>query len=94
MSGEILVGDVNRDTATEGQRKSDVDDKNGQPQSGSATCATRMRREKTSLTINGKERPLEPSMAVIAEFKRGSRRIIDHLLSLMKAYQQGSFTGR
>jgi len=94
-----MVG-VSRDTVTEDQRKPDddgrqpPDDKNGHPQSGSPAYAARLQPDKTSLFVDGEERPLEPSMAVTAEIETWSRRIIDIVLSPLRAYRQKIFKHR
>ncbi|UIJ81821.1 HlyD family type I secretion periplasmic adaptor subunit [Rhizobium leguminosarum] len=48
----------------------------------------------TSMKIDGKTEPLKPGMAVTAEIKTGSRRIIQYLLSPLRQYAQDAITER
>jgi hemolysin D len=50
--------------------------------------------DRTSLLVDGREQPIGPGMAITAEIKTGSRRIIDYLLSPLREYAADSFGER
>jgi hemolysin D len=47
-----------------------------------------------SMMVDGRNEPLGPGMAVTAEIKTGSRRIIDYLLSPLRQYAQEALRER
>ncbi|NGX96022.1 MAG: HlyD family efflux transporter periplasmic adaptor subunit, partial [Candidatus Afipia apatlaquensis] len=51
------------------------------------TFAARIALDRTQMQVDGKSIPLSPGMAVIAEIKTGSRRIISYLLSPLARYR-------
>ena len=55
---------------------------------GSPSYVARVALDRTSLNIEGEERVLGPGMAVTAEIKTGSRRILSYLLSPLRHYAQ------
>jgi hemolysin D len=83
---------VSRDTVTDDQRKPDRPDerdrtgKGDSDNSGSPSYVARVALERTSLNVDGEERTLGPGMAVTAEIKTGSRRILSYLLSPLRQY--------
>ena len=56
--------------------------------SGSPSYVARVALDRTSFIIDGEERVLGPGMAVTAEIKTGSRRILSYLLSPLRRYAQ------
>lgn len=48
----------------------------------------------SSMKVDGKMEPLKPGMAVTAEIKTGSRRIIQYLLSPLRQYAEDSIKER
>jgi hemolysin D len=46
--------------------------------------------EQTAMSIDGRQVPIEPGMAVTVEVKMGERRVIEFLLSPLLRYQQES----
>ena len=83
---------LSRDTVTEDQRKPDRPDerdrtgKGDADNSGSPSYVARVALERTSLSVDGEARTLGPGMAVTAEIKTGSRRILSYLLSPLRQY--------
>jgi hemolysin D len=88
------VESLSRDTVTEDRRKSQdqqaiAGERPGQDSEAAGTPAyiARIRLDRTSLMVDGKEETLGPGMAVTAEIKTGRRRVIDYLLSPLKQYR-------
>jgi hemolysin D len=54
----------------------------------------RLRMEKSTMIVDGKEVNLSPGMAVTAEVKTGKRRLIEYILSPLKKYAQESVRER
>ena len=82
IRGKVLA--VSRDAVAPSDRRSD----DGTPDAPSATATpasptytARISLDKSSMVVEGVERPLQPGMAVTAEVKTGRRTIIDYLLS-------------
>jgi hemolysin D len=88
-----VVG-LSHDAVTDDQRKPDRPDerdrtgKGGSDNSGSPSYVARVALNRTSLEVDGEERVLGPGMAVTAEIKTGSRRILSYLLSPLRHYAQ------
>jgi hemolysin D len=85
-----VVG-LSRDAVTEDQRKSDRPDERDRAGkdddgTGSPAYVARVALDRTSLEVDGKEQQLGPGMAVTAEIKTGSRRILSYLLSPLRQY--------
>ena len=58
-----------------------------EPKTQELTYAARIALDRTQMQIDGKLLPLSPGMAVTAEIKTGSRRIISYLLSPLARYR-------
>jgi hemolysin D len=85
------VIDVSHDVVTDDQRKPDRagETETGKDQTGgSPAYVARVALDRTSLMVEGQDQPLGPGMAVTAEIKTGSRRILDYLLSPIREYAQ------
>ncbi|OCI90921.1 hypothetical protein A6U85_25435 [Agrobacterium sp. 13-626] len=65
-----------------------------QAASGSPTYTARVALEGSSMKVDGKMEPLRPGMAVTAEIKTGSRRIVQYLLSPVRQYAEDSIRER
>ncbi len=90
----MVIG-LSRDAVTEDQRRPDRPDERDKPSgtkdsdnTGSPSYVARVQLDRTNLMVEGEEQPLGPGMAVTAEIKTGSRRIIDYLLSPLRKYAQ------
>ena len=85
---------LSHDAVTEDQRKPDRPDerdqtgKNDGDTTGSPSYVARAALDRTGLIVDGEERVLGPGMAVTAEIKTGSRRILSYLLSPLRRYSQ------
>lgn len=83
---EGKVVDVSRDTVDADPRPSDEEAARAPaaslvPQAASPAYVARIALARTSLRVDGKERPLRPGMSVTAEIRTGSRTIADYLFS-------------
>ncbi len=58
-----------------------------EPKNQELTYAARIALDRTQMQIDNKLIPLSPGMAVTAEIKTGSRRIISYLLSPLARYR-------
>ena len=65
-----------------------------EPKGQQLVYAARIGLERTQMQIEGKLVDLTPGMAVTAEIKTGSRRVIEYLLSPLLRYKQESLRER
>jgi len=65
-----------------------------EPQGQELVYAARIALDNTKMNIDGKLVSLSPGMAVTAEIKTGSRRVIEYLLSPLLRYRQESLRER
>jgi hemolysin D len=65
-----------------------------QAASGSPTYTARVALDGSRMKVDGKMEPLKPGMAVTAEIKTGSRRILQYLLSPLRQYAEDSIKER
>lgn len=75
-------------------RASAADDTGGGAPGEQLAYAARIALEQTQVDVDGKSVDLTPGMAVTAEIKTGSRRVIDYLLSPLLRYKQESLRER
>lgn len=84
------ISNVSRDTVTTDRQRdpsSPTDAAKAEPKAQDLTYAARIVLDRADMQIDGKLAPLTPGMAVTAEIKTGSRRIISYLLSPLVRYQ-------
>jgi hemolysin D len=99
MHGRVI--DVSPDTVTEEKSGAsshndsgpDKKDESGDKQPA-ASYVARIVLDGASMMIDGRQEPLRPGMAVTAEIKTGSRRILDYLLSPLRRYAQDAIRER
>ena len=65
-----------------------------EPKGQELTYAARISVDRTQMQVEDKKVNLSPGMAVTAEIKTGSRRIISYLLSPLTRYKQESLRER
>jgi hemolysin D len=65
-----------------------------EPKGQELTYAARISVDRTQMQVEDKKVNLSPGMAVTAEIKTGSRRIISYLLSPLMKYKQESLRER
>lgn len=101
IHGRVL--DVSPDVVSEDKRPSNdssgnvSDAKSGkgdQDASGSPSYVARIVLDGTSIMVDGHAERLRPGMAVTAEIKTGSQRILDYLLSPLRQYAQEAIRER
>jgi hemolysin D len=94
---------ISPDVVIEDKRPTDdggansADSKNGkgdQSANSSPSYVARVALEGTSMMVDGRMEPLRPGMAVTAEIKTGSRRILEYLLSPLRQYSQEAIRER
>jgi hemolysin D len=92
ISSDAIVRDNPNDKSNEKQTGSTTttSDLNGQE----LTYAARISVDRTQMQVEDKKVNLSPGMAVTAEIKTGSRRIISYLLSPLVRYKQESLRER
>lgn len=97
------VNDVSPDAVTEDKRPTDSsgsnssdtkNNKGDQQANSSPSYVARIALEGTAMMVDGRAEPLRPGMAVTAEIKTGSRRILQYLLSPLRQYTQESIRER
>lgn len=94
LDGKVI--DVSRDVIYDTDHTAD----NAQGQSGGAqrtpapSYVARIALSRTSMIVDGREKPLQPGMSITAEIKTGSRSIIDYLLSPIARKTQESLHER
>ncbi|MVZ98061.1 HlyD family type I secretion periplasmic adaptor subunit [Sphingorhabdus sp. IMCC26285] len=77
-----IVESISRDAIDLSQQgQATARDSNGRPQPPGLVYATRIRLNKRSIRVRGRDRIIGPGLAAQAEIKTGERRIIDYLLS-------------
>ncbi|MEW6642050.1 MAG: HlyD family type I secretion periplasmic adaptor subunit [Pseudomonadota bacterium] len=84
------ITNVSRDAMTTDRPRdpsSTADTAKAEPKAQDLTYAARIALDRTDMLIDGGLVPLAPGMAVTAEIKTGSRRIISYLLSPLVRYQ-------
>ncbi|MBV9218019.1 MAG: HlyD family type I secretion periplasmic adaptor subunit [Methylobacteriaceae bacterium] len=97
MHGHVV--DISRDVVTADKREPDrggegAGDAKEDSAGGSPTYVARVALDGTSMMVDGRSEPLRPGMAVTAEIKTGSRRILDFLLSSLRQYGQEAIRER
>jgi hemolysin D len=92
ISSDAIVRDNSPDQSKEKQPGST----NGtsEPKGQELTYAARISVDRTQMQVEDKKVNLSPGMAVTAEIKTGSRRIISYLLSPLAKYKQESLRER
>jgi len=71
-----------------------ADKKDDKQDKGSSSYVARVALDGATMTIDGRQEPLRPGMAITAEIKTGSRRILDYLLSPLRQYAQDAIKER
>jgi len=101
LHGHVI--EVSADAVTADRRTPDGSNPQGNSGSGAETSQTpgasptyvaRIALDSHSMQVEGRSEPLRPGMAVTAEIKTGSRRIIQYLLSPLKEYASESIKER
>jgi hemolysin D len=92
ISSDSIVRDAPTDKANDKSRG--AADATSEPKGQELTYAARISLERTQMQIEDKMVNLSPGMAVTAEIKTGSRRIISYLLSPLLRYKQESLRER
>lgn len=77
-----------------GNQSSDALTDSSEPKGQELLYSARVALDATQMDIDGKEVELEPGMAVTAEIKTGSRRVIEYLLAPLLRYKQESLRER
>jgi hemolysin D len=93
ISSDSIVRDVSNDK----QQKQDLmgsPETSSEPEGQQLTYAARITVDKPQLQVEDKTVDLSPGMAVTAEIKTGSRRVIGYLLSPLLKYRQESLRER
>jgi hemolysin D len=94
------VVDISPDAVTPNRQDSGeandatADKKDDKQDKGAASYVARMTLDGATMTIDGRQEPLRPGMAITAEIKTGSRRILDYLLSPLRQYAQDAIKER
>jgi hemolysin D len=91
ISHDSIVRDVPSEKPAD---KSDATSATSEPKGQELTYAARISLDRTQMQVEDKLVNLSPGMAVTAEIKTGSRRIISYLLSPLLKYQQESLRER
>jgi hemolysin D len=90
-----VATDDKRPTAAAGGDAADARSaKSDHEASGSPSYMARIALAGTSMQADGRTEPLRPGMAVTAEIKTGSRRILEYLLSPPRQYSQEAIRER
>jgi hemolysin D len=76
-----VVETISRDAIDLSQNGPPQKDSSGRPVQTGLVYAARIRLNKSTIRIGGRDQPIGPGLAVQAEIKTGERRIIDYLLS-------------
>jgi hemolysin D len=92
ISSDSIMRDAPTDKANDKSRS--AADATSEPKGQELTYAARISLERTQMQIEDKMVNLSPGMAVTAEIKTGSRRIISYLLSPLLRYKQESLRER
>jgi hemolysin D len=92
ISSDAIVRDASGDKSNEKQPGSNA--ASSEPKGQELTYAARVSVDRTQMQVEDKKVNLSPGMAVTAEIKTGSRRIISYLLSPLIKYRQESLRER
>ena len=92
ISSDAIVRDNSAEQSKEKQQGSPND--TSEPRGQELTYAARISVDRTQMQVEDKKVNLSPGMAVTAEIKTGSRRIIGYLLSPLVKYKQESLRER
>jgi hemolysin D len=92
ISSDAIVRDGPNDKGSEKQPGSNA--ASSEPKGQELTYAARISVDRTQMQVEDKKVNLSPGMAVTAEIKTGSRRIISYLLSPLIKYKQESLRER
>jgi hemolysin D len=92
ISSDAIVRETPNDKSNEKQLGSTTT--TSEPKGQELTYAARVSVDRTQMQVEDKKVNLSPGMAVTAEIKTGSRRIISYLLSPLIKYQQESLRER
>jgi hemolysin D len=92
ISSDAIVRDNSADQSKEKQPGSAT--ATSEPKGQELTYAARISVDRTQMQVEDKKVNLSPGMAVTAEIKTGSRRIISYLLSPLAKYKQESLRER
>jgi hemolysin D len=92
ISSDAIVRDNSADQSKEKQPGSTT--ATSEPKGQELTYAARISVDRTQMQVEDKKVNLSPGMAVTAEIKTGSRRIISYLLSPLAKYKQESLRER
>lgn len=98
VSGRVIdvsADAVTPDKSTSGDsQEEERNDRNAHSASPSAAYVARIALDMNKMMIEGRDEPLKPGMAVSAEIRTGSRRILDYLLSPLRKYEQDAMHER
>lgn len=92
ISSDAIVRDNSADQSRENQPGSAAS--SSEPKGQELTYAARISVDRTQMQVEDKKVNLSPGMAITAEIKTGSRRIISYLLSPLVKYKQESLRER
>ena len=92
ISSDAIVRDNSADQSRENQPGSAAG--SSEPKGQELTYAARISVDRTQMQVEDKKVNLSPGMAITAEIKTGSRRIISYLLSPLVKYKQESLRER
>jgi hemolysin D len=92
ISSDSIVRDVPGDKSTD--KSTNAVNTNSEPKGQELSYAARISLDRTQMQVEGKTLNLSPGMAVTAEIKTGSRRIIGYLLSPLMKYKEESLRER
>jgi hemolysin D len=92
ISSDSIVLDVPSDKSNDKSRS--AANATSEPKGQELTYAARISLDRTQVQVEDKMVNLSPGMAVTAEIKTGSRRIISYLLSPLMKYRQESLRER
>ena len=90
----ISSNSIIREAANDKQKQSGASEASSEPEGQQLTYAARISVEKPQLQVEDKTVNLSPGMAVTAEIRTGSRRVISYLLSPLLKYRQESLRER
>jgi hemolysin D len=92
ISSDSIVRDVPSDKSTDKSASSGTT--NSEPKGQELSYAARISLDRSQMQVEDKMVNLSPGMAVTAEIKTGSRRIIGYLLSPLMKYKEESLRER
>jgi hemolysin D len=92
ISSDSIVRDAPSDKS--GDKSASSANATSEPKGQELTYAARISLDRTQIQVEDKMVNLSPGMAVTAEIKTGSRRIISYLLSPLMKYRQESLRER